>query len=113
MKLRDMPTLARRFRFENAPNDLYCLVTPKCWPSHGETTFGRPWLGYLPDGDRSKCRDEHAEGVLTLRIPSLDAEYVEAWMQFAEVQQEEERARALEILRRLTTWHGEREREKR
>lgn len=107
MKLRDMPVLSRRFRFAGS-RDTYCIVTPKCWPSR---LFGtpRPWLGYLPEWDRTRPKDDQAEPVLTLRTPSLDEEYARDWVQFCEAESEDERGRALEILEKLFAWHGAQE----
>ena len=109
MKLRDAPALSRRFRFEGS-EDVYILVTPKCWPSRiapmagGQTA--RPAL-YVQAG-RTKnpdCEDAIHEFV----TPRPTPEHVAAFVEFAEAETAEERERAAEIWSRLVAWHGAQE----
>jgi hypothetical protein len=112
MKLRDAPTLARRFRFPHAPvgrEDLYILVTPRCWPSPiAGYESPRPAL-YMQVGKAKSPPPERLEPVCEFKTPKDDPEYLESFIAFAEAETPEERERAAEIWSRLVAWHGERE----
>jgi hypothetical protein len=111
MRLRDAPALSRRFRFQGS-EDVYVLVTPRCWPSPIVPIAGRderPAL-YLQVG---WSKNPDCEAIHEFRTPRPDPEYLESFARFAEAETPEERARAAEIWERLVAWHGERAQEKR
>jgi hypothetical protein len=110
MKLRDAPALSRRFRIAGT-EDVYILVTPRCWPSRIAPIAGdqtpRPAL-YVQAG-RTKNPDCE-EAIHEFVIPRPTPEHVAAFIEFAEAETPDERKRAKEIWSRLVAWHGERKR---